>query len=354
MSSRLAFRAPAARSFTTTEAAGRAESATRRPSRPTRSPKPASCTSSRPSTVMSWLPLLPFGFRTGICFTRAGASPSIGALRFASPDRSTGTTLSLNDSRFPSTSFETVSSTRSRRSYTFWTKMWFKVSPTTRDDEMIAVPTRSPRTAIATRPFRRTTVRAAIRASIGPADRGAVRQGPRDGDPLLLARAQLGGLVAGELPEPDGPEEFDGAPAGVLRRDPCDEEGELHVLERVEDREEVVRLEDEAHPEGPVPRLCAVAHLVQRDALDEHLALREVVEAAEAVQQGRLPAPGRAHHRDHLPRADLEVNPPERVDADDPGVVHLLGIHGPYEDVVGHGKSIRAGAAYLAFWRGKS
>src|SRR5207245_1160966 len=62
---------------------------------------------------------------------------------------------------------------------------------------------------------------------------------------------------------------------------------------------------------------------------DEDIVRREIVESGEAIQQGRLAAAGRTHDRDHLPARNREVHPAERVDLDDPGVVHFVGVHSP-------------------------
>ena len=187
---------------------------------------------------------------------------------------------------------------------------------------------------------------------IRPHDRGTVREGARHSDPLLLTRTELRGLVASKVGEANSGQELPRSHAGVLRHDAGHQEGEFDVLRRAEDREQVVRLEDEAHPERAVLRLRPVAHPVQWDVLDVHLTLREVVEPAEAVQEGRLPAAGRPHHRDHLALSDLEVDAAEGVDPDGARVVHLVCAHrSDKEAIAGHGDSIRAAAAYLGFWR---
>src|SRR3989449_1055494 len=295
--------------------------------------------------------------------------------------------------------------------------MYLRVSPTTRLEEMIAVPTSRPATTIRTRDFRRPMFLAARRARSGrnpttaatrtipmtiahadasgrailsaprllddlavphaqhpvrprahggvvghedqglplfsiqadeevhdlrrrlrvqvpgrlvrPHDRGVVHERPSDRDALLLSRAQLGRLVVRPSVEFHGRHEGERFPAGLLRGHPRDEERELDVLHGGEDRQQVVRLEDEPHAARPVPALRVVVHRGQGDALDEDIARREVVESGEAIEQGRLPAAGRPHDRDHLAARDREVHPAERVDLDDPGVVHFVGVHSP-------------------------
>src|SRR5439155_65318 len=59
------------------------------------------------------------------------------------------------------------------------------------------------------------------------------------------------------------------------------------------------------------------------------LAGREVIDAGEAVEEGRLAAAGRPHDRDHLALSDVHVQAPEGVDLDTAAVV---GLHEPPRD----------------------
>src|SRR2546422_5239168 len=295
--------------------------------------------------------------------------------------------------------------------------MYLRVSPTTRLEEMIAVPTSRPATTIRTRDFRRPMFLAARRARRGrnpmttatrtipmtiahadasgrailsaprllddlavphpqdavgpcadhgvmghedeglalfpiqaheevhdlgrrlrvqvpgrlvrPHDRGIVHERPSDRDALLLSRAQLGWLVVRPSVEFHGRHERKRLAAGFLCGHPRDAERQLDVLHGVEDRQQVVRLEDETHAARPVAALRVVVHRGQGNAFDEHIARRQIVEAGETVQQGGLPAAGRPHDRDHLAARDREGQPAQRMDLDDPGVVHFVGIHSP-------------------------
>ena len=56
-----------------------------------------------------------------------------------------------------------------------------------------------------------------------------------------------------------------------------------------------------------------VTGIVQREAVDEHLAARRRVEAGEQMHQRRLAASARASHRDELAARDLERDAVERV-----------------------------------------
>jgi hypothetical protein len=93
--------------------------------------------------------------------------------------------------------------------------------------------------------------------------------------------------------------------AGLLGRGAGEQQRELDVLRRGEDRDQVEGLEDEAHRAGPVLRPPGVAHSMDVLAGDDDRALVDVVEAREAVQQGRLAGARRAHDRDELTLIDL-------------------------------------------------
>src|SRR6059036_609042 len=164
---------------------------------------------------------------------------------------------------------------------------------------------------------------------VRPYDRGVVHKRTGNRDALLLSRAQLGRLVVRPSVELHGRHEGERLPAGFPGGRPRDEERELDVLHGGEHRQQVVRLEDESHTPRTVAALRVVVHRGQRDALDEDIARRQIVESREAIQQGRLAAAGRPHDRDHLASRDREVHSAERMDLDDPGVVHFVGVHSP-------------------------
>ncbi|MCZ7535426.1 MAG: hypothetical protein M5T61_05430 [Acidimicrobiia bacterium] len=59
------------------------------------------------------------------------------------------------------------------------------------------------------------------------------------------------------------------------------------------------------------------------DAVEDHLAVVDVVEAGEAVEQRRLPRAGRAHHREELTHTHCEIDRPQGLDLLGPGPVDL-------------------------------
>ncbi len=75
---------------------------------------------------------------------------------------------------------------------------------------------------------------------------------------------------------------------GILRCDAVEQQRQRDVLRRRQHRDEVERLEDEAHAAGPVGGAGRVAHRVDVRSLDHHRSPVDVVQPGQAVQQGGL------------------------------------------------------------------
>jgi hypothetical protein len=92
----------------------------------------------------------------------------------------------------------------------------------------------------------------------------------------------------------------------------CFRNGELDVLEDVQDRDEVEGLEDEA--DAPVAQVGEVVEVPVADGLP----VEGVgpgggpVEAADDVEERRLPGAARPHHHRELAGLDVEVHAAER------------------------------------------
>ena len=135
--------------------------------------------------------------------------------------------------------------------------------------------------------FRRLRVERA-RGLVGPHDAGAAGQRAGDGDALLLAARQLGGPVLQARAETDAFERLRRAAARFLCVDAGEQQRQLGVLDRAEHRDEVVRLEDEAHRRRAVRGAPRVGERVKVDAVEQHPTAVDVVEARAAVEQRRL------------------------------------------------------------------
>src|SRR5436853_4826286 len=150
-----------------------------------------------------------------------------------------------------------------------------------------------------------------------------VHEGAGDRDPVLLSAAEFGRLLHRHVFEADGHERGDRLLPRRLRVDAAYEQRELDVLDRPEDRQQVVVLEDETHLHGAEVRLRVVVEGREPLARDPHLAGREIIDPGTTVQEGRLAAAGGAHDRDHLALPDVHIQAPEGVDLDAAAVVRL-------------------------------
>src|SRR5262249_17579970 len=92
-----------------------------------------------------------------------------------------------------------------------------------------------------------------------------------------------------------------------------EEERQLDVLERREDRDQVVELEDVADGARAPPRERRLGELRHVLALDEDGASRRTVDPGEDVEERRLARAGGAHEREELARRHVEVDAAEDV-----------------------------------------
>ena len=123
--------------------------------------------------------------------------------------------------------------------------------------------------------------------------------------------------------EPDALERLVRAPARFLRVDAREQQRQLDVLDRAEHRDQVVRLEDETHRRRAAARALGVGQRVQVDAVEQHAAAVDVVEARAAVEQRRLARARRAHDRHELALVHDEVDVAQRLDLFRAGAVDL-------------------------------
>ena len=142
------------------------------------------------------------------------------------------------------------------------------------------------------------------RRLVGEDQRRTVHQRARDGDALALTAGQLARTAAVFVGEPDALQQLVDALAAFGLSEPRQQQGILDVLARRQHRHEVEALEDEAEaiaPDGGEPARPACATRAGRPA---GFARVGTIEAADQVQQGGLPAAGRAGERDELAGTD--------------------------------------------------
>ena len=132
---------------------------------------------------------------------------------------------------------------------------------------------------------------------------GVLREGSRDGDPLLLAAGELGREVVHPVGKAHVPQHLLGV-QGVR----ADLGRQLHVLESRQVLDQVIELEDEADVPaavlGELPGVVA-AHLA---AVHQDGPLRAGVHPAQHVQHRGLARPAGAHDDHELPLLDLKAD----------------------------------------------
>jgi hypothetical protein len=133
---------------------------------------------------------------------------------------------------------------------------------------------------------------------------GARDDGARDGHPLLLAAGHHLRPMSQAVRQPDQLEGRARACPALGGARAAEREGQRHVVERAQHRDQVVELEHEADAAGAPVGELGVRHAVERPAVDAHLAGVGPVEAAHQVEQAGLARAARPHDGDELAAPD--------------------------------------------------
>src|SRR5580704_13719479 len=178
------------------------------------------------------------------------------------------------------------------------------------------------------RPSRIVMIRSAIQGPYGPDDlqRGLrikisggligqndgriVDQRARNGHALLLPTGELVRLVTLAMRQAQQLQHL-ASPfraAGNLR---CVEQRQLDILEGAGAWQQIERLEDEADAPTPYSRQRRLVQLRDIDSLEQVLAARGTVEAAEQIHQSGFARAGGAHDGDELTAPDRETHSPQ-------------------------------------------
>jgi len=88
-------------------------------------------------------------------------------------------------------------------------------------------------------------------------------------------------------------------------------QGQLHVLEGREHRDQVVELEDEPHVGGPPAGQLRLVEGRDVDAADDDRAAVDLVDPGDEIEQRALARARGAHQREELAFADVEVDVPQ-------------------------------------------
>ncbi len=145
---------------------------------------------------------------------------------------------------------------------------------------------------------------------VGQQEGRIVGEGAGDRDALTFTDGEFAGPVSGAVPHADGVEQVSrlvatfGCPEGGF------EHRKLDVLFRVEDRDEVERLEDE--PEFVRAEAGGIGPIVEGSVAESDLALGGSIESAQEVEEGRFPAAAGSDEGDVFAGADLEADVVDR------------------------------------------
>ena len=152
------------------------------------------------------------------------------------------------------------------------------------------------------------------RGLVGQEDFRVADDGSGDGHALALSAGELRGAVLHAVGEADALDDLLGQPLSLAAAHTTVDERQLHVVNHVERRDEVERLEDEAQRlvaqfgEAIVRKLRVDARAAQLN-----LAARRLVQQSHDVQQRRLAAARGAHDAQELALADFEVHILQRL-----------------------------------------
>src|SRR2546430_2025920 len=177
---------------------------------------------------------------------------------------------------------------------------------------------------------------------VGEDHRRVVQERSRDRDALLLAAGELARPMMDAVAETDLLERRERALSPRVPIAAVDER-QLDVLDRVQPREQVVRLKDESDVLVADPSELVVGQLADVLAREHVGAAVGDVEAAENVHECRLPRPRRTHDRDELRGPDIEIHPAQRVHRDLPPDAVRLGDATKLDDALDHRPTITPG-----------
>src|SRR5688572_2043496 len=136
----------------------------------------------------------------------------------------------------------------------------------------------------------------------------------RDGRSLALTARELARAVLEPLAESYALEKVAGFRCRLRRRHAAYEQRHRDVLERRELGQQVMELIDEAERAIAQPASIRIAQRAHRFAGDAHLACRRLIEAANELQQRRLPGARRADDRDAIAFSDRQLDAAQNLD----------------------------------------
>ncbi len=150
-------------------------------------------------------------------------------------------------------------------------------------------------------------------------------EGAGDRHALLLTAGQLVRTMSEPRTEPERLDKsVDARPLDRTRPTTVELERKHDVAERIERRDQVERLEDEADASTPQDREVDVTEAGDLGVSDPGTPFGGIVESRHDVHQGGLAGTGRPHDRGELPTADADAHIVQRTDGALAGAVGLL------------------------------
>ena len=142
---------------------------------------------------------------------------------------------------------------------------------------------------------------------VGDQEVGVGDDGPGDRHALLLAAGELARVMMLAAGQADDSQRRHDVLAPLAPRQVREQERQLDVLERRQDRDQVIGLEDEADVVGPPAGDLRLGEVAQVLAVHDHLAAGGPVEPGDQVQERGLARARGAHERQELPFADGKI-----------------------------------------------
>jgi hypothetical protein len=143
---------------------------------------------------------------------------------------------------------------------------------------------------------------------------GLVDERARVGGALHLPAAELMRQVRGAIAEADEREHLFGPRPRAAHRLAREQQGKRDVFQNGHGRKQMEELKDDAEPAPAVFGERGVIGRVECEAIDDDFAARWLVEAADEVHEGALPAATRPGDGNEFARGDVEGDIVERDD----------------------------------------
>jgi len=174
--------------------------------------------------------------------------------------------------------------------------------------------------------------------------------GTGDGDALLLAAGELGGIVAEPVAEADGLELGPGAAERIVDAGELERDGD--ILERGHRREQVEALQDDADPAAPGAGERVLVERAVVDAGNADVTAARLLETGQDRHQRRFARARGTQYGEAVAAADVEIHALENVRPRLPGTQRQGDIARAYDDIEsGFGAHIRYPPAMIDYRR---